>query len=393
MTLLNSVLPDNFDRDDFLRHYWQKKPMLIRGGGRPFVDRIEPDELAGLACEQFIESRIVLNDPDVKKWTLRNGPFSEEDFSKLPESRWSLLVQAVDQWNLGVKSLLKDFDFIPSWRIEDIMISFASDGGSVGPHFDYYDVFLIQGLGKKRWRLGGHVDSNSPMLPDTELRLLETFTPEQDWVVEPGDILYLPPNIAHYGEAIGDSITYSVGFRTPSIAEIIDDYGNEVMQGLTEDQRYVDTDPQHLLRTGEISPLISDQLVEILTTHLLDKAKLTRWLGRFMTTPKYPILFEDDTAPIDTADLRAAFSAGIQLMLNPASRFAFSARNGHNELFVDGDLIHCSDVLDSLLPRLCNNEITDWQGVFSMSDEGADLVTQLYNRGTLLEDEPEEENE
>lgn len=391
MTLHNNLLPVDFDRDDFLRHYWQKKPMLIRGNRKHFADPIEPDELAGLACEEFIESRLILNSPDTKTWTLRNGPFSENDFSELPETHWTLLVQAVDQWHEGVKSLLKDFDFIPSWRIEDIMISFASDAGSVGPHFDYYDVFLIQGLGKKRWRLGGHADSASSLLPNTDLRLLENFTTTQDWIVEPGDILYLPPNVAHYGEAIGDSITYSVGFRTPSIAEIIDDFGSEVILDLREDQRYTDTEPRQPKHKGEISASSSEQLIDILKTQLLDKAKVTRWLGLYMTSPKYPELFDDEAAPIDITDLRADVNDGLQLTTNPASRFAFSQQDGRNDLFVDGHLIVCTDELATLLPALCNGSITDWREVFSMNEESANLVVQLYNQGSLIADEADAE--
>lgn len=385
-----SILPADFDAEYFLRHYWQKKPLLIRHSGRPFVDPVDPDELAGFACEDFIESRLVSNDPTTGKWTLRNGPFTEQDFSRLPETHWSLLVQAMDQWHEGVRDMLRDFAFIPSWRIDDIMISFASDGGGVGPHFDYYDVFLIQGLGKKRWRLGGHVDSTSPLLPDTDLRLLQTFNTTEDWIVEPGDILYLPPNIAHHGVAIGDSITYSIGFRTPSVAEIIDDLGSDVMQELREDQRYLDTAPQLPVRAGEITPQISGQLIELLQTHLLDPEKLARWFGRYMTSPKYPELVSPSAEMLSPQQLRQALVEGAVLVRNPASRFAF-VDNGIDtaELHVDGNTIPCPAAIAPLLPAVCDKNAADpdWSRLLNDNEESANLVTRLYNQGSLLLDD------
>lgn len=386
----HSLLPADFDAQTFLRHYWQKKPLLIRHSGHPFVDPLDPDELAGFACEDFVESRLVSNDPRTGKWTLRNGPFTEQDFSRLPETHWSLLVQAMDQWHEGVREMLQDFAFIPSWRIDDIMISFASDGGGVGPHFDYYDVFLIQGLGSKRWRLGGPVDSTSPLLPETDLRLLQTFNTTEEWIVEPGDILYLPPNIAHHGVAIGDSITYSIGFRTPSIAEIIDDLGNDVIQELREDQRYVDTAPLRPERQGEIAPQVSGQLIELLQTHLLDPARLARWFGRYMTSPKYPELVGPSAQAMSTEQLQRALTEGAVLLRNPASRFAFvDSGDGEAELHVDGTTIRCADTIAPLLPVLCDTHgpDPDWDVLLRRDAESANLVTRLYNQGSLLLDD------
>ena len=232
------ILPSNFDRALFLREYWQKKPLLIRAADDSFSDPISAEELAGLACEDCIESRLIVQDTQKNRWAMERGPFTEERFKQLPDGPWSLLVQAVDQWHEGVRALLKGFDFIPNWRIDDVMISYATDTGGVGPHFDYYDVFLIQGAGQKRWQLGGHADGNSPCIADNDLRLLADFKVEEEWVVNPGDILYLPPNYAHHGVAIGASITYSVGFRTPSLAEIIDDLSHELIQNLPQETRY-----------------------------------------------------------------------------------------------------------------------------------------------------------
>jgi len=378
------LLPANFDRERFLREYWQKKPLLIRGDGR-FADPISPDELAGLACESVVESRLVLSDAQGSRWDLRHGPFTERDFAQLPPTHWSLLVQAVDQWHDGVRSLLREFDFIPRWRIDDVMISFASEGGGVGPHFDYYDVFLIQGLGRKRWRLGGHVDSTTPLLPGTPLRLLQDFHTEEDWIVEPGDILYLPPNLAHHGVAIGDSITYSIGFRTPSVAEILEELGAALAQELPPDLRYVDTHPRVPTQAGELTADVAEQLVQLLQEQLQDRDRLLRWFGRSMTSPKYPELSNASAEPLSCTELMAELEAGEVLLRNPASRLAWTRVEEGAELYADGHLLPCSPALLPLLPALCDpfTEPLDWLDVWLASAEGRQLITDLFNHGCL----------
>lgn len=401
MTKPTLLLPADFDRNDFLQNYWQKKPLLIRAANKNFQDPIEPDELAGLACESFVESRLISSDANQQQWTLRNGPFSEDDFSTLPADHWSLLVQAVDHYHEGVRAMLREFDFIPSWRIDDIMISFASDGGGVGPHFDYYDVFLIQGLGRKRWRVGGHADSNSPLIPGTDLRLLQHFETREEWIVEPGDILYLPPNIAHYGIALGDSLTYSIGFRAPSVAQIIDDLSSEIMQDLREDQRYVDTHPTLPRRSGEVDPAIGAQLADLLRRQLLDETRLRHWFARYMTRPKYATGTDDEdcdephcqepheghcqSEPLTVACLQEEFAAGAQLEKNPASRFAFAEDADGITLYIDGQQLPCSAAISAWAVCICSNMTpSQWQTLFTEHAAGANLVTELYNQGSLL---------
>lgn len=383
-----ALLPESFDVDLFLAEYWQKKPLLIRGNG-DFNDPLEPDELAGMACEEFIESRLILSDDKREHWTLQNGPFSETTLRELPESHWSLLIQAADQWDEGARALLESFDFIPRWRIDDLMISLASDGGGVGPHFDYYDVFLIQGLGKKRWRLGGQVNSNSPLLANTDLKLLAQFHTQEDWIVEPGDILYIPPNIAHYGEAIGTSITYSVGFRTPSVAEILDDVSNELIESLREDERYVDTAPQRPKRVGEISHSVHEQVLALLQQHLLKESAISRSFGKYMTQPKYPDLVETP-APLSCEQLHTLLNEGVQLVRHPASRFAFTQRsNGSAELFADGNSLQCPEAFSDALDSLCDPFAPEleWATLFGVDESNAQLILALYNQGSLCPDE------
>lgn len=379
-----SLLPGSFDVDRFLTEYWQKKPLLIRGNGS-FVDPLEPDVFAGMACEEFIESRLILNDPECERWTLRNGPFSEAELRSLGKSHWSLLIQAADQWDEGARAILESFDFIPRWRIDDLMISFSSDGGGVGPHFDYYDVFLIQGLGKKRWRLGGHVDSDTELRSDTELKLLRHFETREDWIVESGDILYIPPNIAHYGQSIGTSITYSVGFRTPSVAELLDDVSNEIIESLREDERYVDTSPQRPGRVGEISSTVNAQVLALVQQRLLDKALVSRSFGKYMTQAKYPDLIETPV-PLAASELAALLDDGATLKRHPIARFAFTQHtDGSTELFASGHSLASPASFEATLEALCDPfaEEPNWATVFHADENNAHTILALYNQGNL----------
>ena len=388
------ILPMSFDAEDFLQNYWQKKPLLIRSEGKTFVDPISPEELAGLACEDFIESRLINCYPDEGNWKLRNGPFKEKDFLKLPDKNYTLLVQAVDQWHEDIRAMLKDFSFIPSWRIDDIMISYSTDGGNVGPHFDYYDVFLIQGLGQKKWQLGGHADSSSKLRANKELRLLAEFDTKQEYLLEPGDILYLPPNLAHWGIAIGNSMTYSVGFRTPSYAEIISELSDDLIGQLREDQRYQDNAPQVPQRPGEIPAYAIRQVQELLLAQLNRPDIIAHWFGSSMTSPKYPDISVIIDKKLDAAALEKELKAGAQLYKNPAARFAFIRNADKLQLFADGVEFSCDPGLLPLINHLCASadlavNLLDAVLQKTGAEQAAAVLTilaKLHNQGTLLLD-------
>ncbi len=279
----------------FLAEYWQRKPLLIRNALPGFQSPIEPDELAGLSLEEDIESRIVIEQGAACRWELHQGPFTEETFRQLPEENWTLLVQAVDLWLPEVKQLLEHFTFLPPWRVDDIMVSYAPTGGSVGPHFDYYDVFLLQGLGQRRWQIGGIgdklCDEQSPREPGSAVRILKDYPFEQEWVLEPGDMLYLPPQVAHCGTALGDCITYSIGFRAPSAAEMLGDLANELLSQ-PHSPHYKDPQLTPAMASEQISSQHIAQVRELLTSVLDDEALLADWFARYMTTPKYADLTE-----------------------------------------------------------------------------------------------------
>ncbi|MDE1918093.1 MAG: cupin domain-containing protein [Sphingomonadales bacterium] len=342
----------SFDPAAFLRDYWQKKPVLIRNPWAHWVNPVEPGELAGLACEDGVEARLI--ERTEQGLTLEQGPFLESQFAALGQDPWTLLVQAVDQHVPGVGALIDPFRFVPDWRIDDVMVSYATDGGGVGPHFDQYDVFLIQGLGRRRWRVGPLCDESTPLLPHEDLRLLADFVPIDDFVLEPGDMLYIPPGYAHDGIAIGDDcMTYSVGFRAPSRGEVVEGWAAHVVDGLIEDDRYTDPDLAPQANPGEIAPEALDRLYAMALEALSDRQGFAQWLGSHATMPKYPETDWSPEQPFDAQELADELELGTPLARNPASRFAFIRIEGGVTLFVDGQAYECTGPTARLAEALC----------------------------------------
>jgi 50S ribosomal protein L16 3-hydroxylase len=209
---------------EFLRDYWQKQPLLIRNAFPGFVSPVEPEDLAGLACEDGVLARLIEHDKANDAWRVRHGPFAEADFPGLPDHDWTLLVQDVDKWDADIRALLPRFDFLPRWRIDDVMVSFAATGGSVGAHVDQYDVFLLQAQGQRRWQIDASPAPALEFRNDVDIKLLREFHPTHDWVLGPGDMLYLPPGVPHHGVAENACLTFSVGMRAPASAELLGDY-------------------------------------------------------------------------------------------------------------------------------------------------------------------------
>ncbi|MCR6700817.1 MAG: cupin domain-containing protein [Dokdonella sp.] len=248
----------------FLADHWQQRPLLIRNAFAGFRCPITPEDLAGLACEELALSRLVMHERRRDRWTLRSGPFEETDFTSLPAADWTLLVQDVDKWDADVAALLGHFDFLPSWRVDDVMVSYAADGGSVGAHVDQYDVFLLQGIGCRRWRISTDPAASLAFRDDAELKLLQRFEPTHEWLLEPGDMLYLPPGVPHHGVAEGPCLTLSIGMRAPSRAELIVDHAEFVAERLAEADRYGDAGMAPARRPGEIDPATIERLAALL---------------------------------------------------------------------------------------------------------------------------------
>ena len=284
---------------EFLAEYWQKKPLLIRGAIANFQPPIDGDELAGLALEPEVESRLVVG----RDWQLEHGPFKPERFATLPSSHWTLLVQAVDLWVPEVAELLTRFDFLPPWRLDDIMVSYAQDGGSVGPHFDYYDVFLLQGEGTRRWQIGQRCDEQTPLTENAGLKILADFEPTDEWLLQPGDMLYLPPQFAHHGVAVGNCTTFSVGFRSPAASEMLDDLATELLSRGGAPRCLIDPPLTPELAQGPIPASYVGEVKKLLLEALDDDQILAEWFAQFMTAPKYPMLV-DETGEQRSAMLR-----------------------------------------------------------------------------------------
>ncbi|MEK8082135.1 ribosomal protein uL16 3-hydroxylase [Pseudomonas sp. XK-1] len=367
---------------EFMRDYWQKKPLLVRQAIPGFESPISPDELAGLALEEEIESRLVIEHGE-RPWELRRGPFAEDAFAELPERDWTLLVQAVDQFVPEVAELLEQFKFLPKWRIDDVMISFAAPGGGVGPHFDNYDVFLLQGHGKRLWQVGQMCNSDSPLLPHADLRILAEFVKTEEWVLEPGDMLYLPPLLAHCGTAEDDCMTYSVGFRAPSAAEVLTHFTDFLGQFLPDEERYSDADAQPTDDPTQIQRDALDRLKALLTEHMSDERLLMTWFGQFMTEPKYPELITG--IEIDEETFLAGLEDGAVLVRNPSARMAWSEVGEDLVLFASGQSRLLSASLRELLKLVCSADALhiDNLGAWLADDEGRNLLVELVIQGSL----------
>ncbi|WP_108127006.1 cupin domain-containing protein [Saccharospirillum mangrovi] len=329
----------------FLSQYWQKAPLLVRSALPDPSDLIGGDDLAGLATEEAVESRLVT----ANDWRLRHGPFFEDDFANLPERDWTLLVQAVDHWVPEIAALFDHFRFIPTWRFDDIMLSYSVPGGGVGPHFDQYDVFLIQLSGQREWRIGQTCTEADDCRDDTELNILAQFDEQERWVLEPGDMLYVPPGVAHWGTAISEGITCSIGFRAPSRAEIWSEFAHFMAERDVEFERYADPDLNARTDPNAITSADLDRVQARLREMIEDRDALSLWFGRYMTEPKYSDIASDEP---DFSDADIQQQLQVQpLMRNRAARLAYVP----GWLFVQGQAV-ATELNEKQLQWLCNQQ-------------------------------------
>ncbi len=343
------ALPElQLDREQFLAQYWQQKPLLIRGALPGFREPIDADELAGLAMEDGVESRIVSEAGGT--WALSHGPFEEADFHR--DGPWTLLVQAADHDVAEVGALRRLVDFLPSWRVDDVMVSYAVDGGSVGPHYDNYDVFLLQGSGRRSWKLGQFCDGDSALLPHPELRILEHFDCRQEYLLEPGDMLYVPPGIAHWGVARGECTTYSIGFRAPRVNDMVSRWIDQLLEQLDDEAFYRDIRPDPVTRPGEIRSADLHRAMSQIQA-ALDQASGNRWFGELVTEPRYFPAGDED----ELAEALAILDDGPRRVeLSPEAKLAWEQREDGIAVYANGDSRIFSAAVMSDLERLCG----DW---------------------------------
>jgi 50S ribosomal protein L16 3-hydroxylase len=331
---------------------------------------------------------------------VRTGPFQEEDFPGLPDHDWTLLVQDVDKWDADIRTLLEHFRFLPRWRVDDIMISFAATGGSVGAHVDHYDVFLLQAQGERRWMIDARVAMGKPapdlgFQEDVAIKLLRTFEPTHEWVLSPGDMLYLPPLVPHHGVAENPCLTFSVGMRAPSSAELIADYLDTLVADADEAVRYHDEDLAAPQDPYEIDARAMERVVEALNAlRMNDPDRLGDWFGRFITTYRA----SGDVMPGPEArsriELEWDLQQGAHLLRHPFSRFAWRRRHKDATLFCNG--------VDYVLPvkdarQLAALEALDGAAYAALSAAGRDAVMALTAQGhyqlALDDDDPDREDE
>jgi 50S ribosomal protein L16 3-hydroxylase len=368
--------------EQFLSRYWQKRPLLIRNAFPGFVTPIEPEDLAGLACEEAALSRIVVHHRDGDHYELRTGPFPEEMFPDMPHQDWTLLVQDVDKWDADVAALLPHFSFLPRWRMDDIMISFAAPGGSVGAHVDQYDVFLLQAKGQRRWQIDARANPPLEFRPDAELKLLQQFDPSHEWVLGPGDMLYLPPGVPHHGVGVDACLTISVGMRAPSQSELLLDLAEQIAADLPDERRYTDPD----LSPARDPNRIDDEAlarVRASVSALLDAddQALREWFGGFITRYRSAAEPVAPPRPLSAEKLAAALDKGQALHRHPYARLAWSGSGRRARLFASGDVLPCPPRDAAAICAANGIDAGTWQG---LGAEGRSVVHQLYASGSLV---------
>ena len=377
------TFPGDISVEAFLQKYWQKKPLLIRNAFPDIQSPLTPDELAGLACEDDANSRLVFEQHEQGHWYVLHGPLHEDDFSDLPEKNWTLLVTDVEKHVPEAQQLIDRFRFIPDWRIDDLMISYAPEGGSVGPHTDAYDVFLIQTQGQRRWMINTEYDDTC--LEGTELRILEHFTAAEDWVLNPGDMLYLPPNIAHYGIALNECMTCSVGFRAASISNMVSEYAENLAADIDQALRYEDPDLVCQHNPAEISADALDRIKTIIAKQLtVDDDSLVRWFGEFSSESRSGIHPQRPEKTMATYDeLATLLATESTIARSPAAKFLFACKDESTLLFVDGICHEASQAFAKTLTE--HREIAVQKLMASVNGEAdQQALLELYNGGFLF---------
>ncbi len=292
-----STLLGGLSVNEFLRDYWQKKPLLIRKAIPDFTGLLGADELIKLACTEDVQARLVTQDKG--KFDLCHTPFEADDFKHFGKKKWTVLVQGVNHHLPEGAALLKHFDFIPHTRLDDLMVSYAPKGGGVGPHFDSYDVFLLQGLGHRRWQISTQADRT--LIEGAPLRILCDFKIEQEWVLEAGDMLYLPPHCAHNGIAEDDCMTYSIGFRTPAYQELGEQFLVYLQDRINIDGMYADPDLKTQKHPSKISSDMIKQVENAVAKIRWDREDIANFLGCYLSEPKPHIFFDAPERPLSAA--------------------------------------------------------------------------------------------
>ena len=368
--------------EQFLTEYWQKKPLLVRNALPEIKNLLEPADVMELALDENINARLIKQkDKDPNHWSVKSSPLMKADFQKMPKL-WTLLIQAVDHYSFDLAKLWKKFPFIPQWRRDDIMVSYASKGGSVGKHFDFYDVFLVQGHGHRRWQLGQMCDADSEIVAGQPLKLLPEIQIHFDEILAPGDLLYVPPGLAHYGVAEDDCLTYSFGFRMPNVAEMMDRVSDKFAVDQLLKNPLTDILREKMTSVGQISQSELEYLKTKLLAQLQNPTVLEDALMSLMSESKYPENIPEAEA-IGSGDLEQALDQGYSLMLEPASRLLYTEVESKLLFWANGEGICISDDFAPLLKQLADGNLILLDEKLARPEMLEDIVN-LLNESILM---------
>ena len=383
---------NTIDVKTFLKDYWQKKPLLIRQALPQFIAPISADELAGLALEEDVESRLVLETPGMaSSWELRQGPFVEKDFSILPKTHWTLLVQGVEKLIPEVLCLLDHFDFIPQWRVDDVMISYAVKQGSVGPHYDNYDVFLFQASGQRKWSLTTKHCNETNCLKDVDLRIMAQFDVEEEYILAPGDMLYLPPHVGHHGVSLDDDcMTYSFGYRSYPGQELWDSLGDYLSEKNKFTALYQDPDWGTIKATSAIPEEAWLQARRLMQTMLSDDDLFRAWFGSFATRldnqaeQSMPLPLESDEWG-ELALFIDELHDSKSLLRDATCRIAYEELDTV-QLFINGCEWETNGVSSELLKKIANHRLLDIDELepFLKEEENQQFLYDLWKLQWLV---------
>jgi len=361
----------------FLSRYWQKDALVVRNAIAGFQGMFSLEALIALACRDDIESRLVLRERG--QWSLAHGPFAKRDFRGLPRLNWTLLVQGANLAHPDADALLRRFAFIPFARLDDLMVSYATPGGGVGPHFDSYDVFLLQGFGRRHWRFGRQKDLS--LVAGRPLKILRRFTPRYNEVLAPGDMLYLPPHYAHDGVAVDACTTYSIGFRAASHEELAQAFLDFQRDDVDLPGRYADPDLRPTRAPARVDPAMRRRVAATLSQVRWNERTVARFLGTFLSEPKPTVRFVPPKAPLRPA----AFAARIArngLALDRATQILYDDAS----FYVNGEAIVVESADVVALRRLANRRALPARECAALTPPQLALLHFWYRHGFLHSD-------
>ncbi|ENV36957.1 hypothetical protein F959_01765 [Acinetobacter venetianus RAG-1 = CIP 110063] len=369
--------------EQFLNEYWQKKPLLVRNAMPEIIGLLEPEDVQELALEEDVTARLIRQkNKNPNEWHVKSSPLTKGDFQKLP-NLWTLLVQAVDHYSFDISELWKKFPFIPQWRRDDIMVSYAPKGGSVGKHFDFYDVFLVQGHGHRRWQLGQMCDESTQFIPDQPLKLLPEMDIQFDEVLAPGDLLYVPPGLSHYGVAEDDCLTFSFGFRMPNLSEMIDQVSDKFAENTLLKNPLADIARQQTAHLGEINEVEFSYLKTQLLDYLTKAPEFDAAIMAYMSESSYPNNIPEPEE-VEASDLSEIIGTGYELILEPASRLLYRMQNGSFDFWANGENVCISKPFAAQLKRIADGENIALDESFNDDAVLEDIAMLLNNAVVML---------